>query len=385
MKKLTKVLSLVLATCMVVACFTGCGKSKKNSDTFKIGGIGPLTGGAASYGQGAMNGAQIAVDEINAAGGINGYKIEFKTADDELDNDKSVNAYNSLKDWGMQMLVGTVTSGCCTAVGEYAHEDNMFLLTPSASSVAAIAYDNAFRVCFSDPNQGIASADYIAANKLGEKIAIIYDSSDVYSSGIRDKFVAKAKEHGLNVVAEGAFNSDNNKDFSVQLQAAKNADADLVFLPIYYQQAALILTQARDAEYAPLFFGCDGLDGILGAENFDVTLAEDVVLLTPYVATSAEAASKAFTDKYVAKYNETPNQFAADAYDAVYTIKAAIEKSGATPDMSVSEICDLLKKAMLEISVDGVTGAGITWDADGEPTKAPKAMVIKNGVYEAME
>lgn len=384
MKKMTKALSLALVAVMVVATFVGCGGKKKSSDTFKIGGIGPLTGAAALYGQGAMNGAQIAVDEINEAGGINGYKISFKTADDELDNDKSVNAYNSLKDWGMQMLVGTVTSGCCTAVGEYAHQDNMFLLSPSASSVDAIAYDNAFRVCFSDPNQGIASADYMAQSMKDAKIAIIYDNSDLYSTGIRDKFVAKAKENGLNIVAEGAFNADNNKDFSVQIQSAKNAGADLVFLPIYYQQAALILAQSKDAEYAPTFFGCDGLDGILGVENFDLSLAEGVMLLTPFVASSSQADSKAFTDKYVAKYGETPNQFAADAYDAVYAIKAAVEKANVTPSMSVSEIGDLMKVAMTEISINGATGS-ITWAADGEPTKTPMAMVIKNGVYEAVE
>lgn len=383
-----KILCVLMAVTMIACLFSACGGNddagKTDATTFKIGGIGPTTGENAIYGQAVMNAAQIAVDEINAAGGINGVKIEFKAADDESNAEKSVNAYNDLKDWGMQILLGTVTSTPCIAVVEETHNDNMFMLTPSGTAVECIKYDNAFRVCFSDPNQGIASADYIASQNLGSKIAVIYDSSSAYSAGIYEKFMAEAEVKGLNVVAEEAFTADSNKDFTVQLQQAKNAGADLLFLPIYYQEASLILAQAKNMSYAPKFFGVDGMDGILGLENFDTSLAEGVMLLTPFAADAEDELTQKFVSAYKAKYNEVPNQFAADAYDGIYIIKAAIEKSGATPDMSTEELCNALKGAMTQITVDGVTGLGMTWTADGEPNKAPKGMKIQNGAYVAM-
>ncbi len=352
--------------------------------TLKIGGIGPITGDAAIYGQAVMNAAQLATDEINAAGGVNGMQIEFQFEDDEHDAEKSVNAYNTLKDWGMQMLMGTVTSVPCTAVAAKSAEDNIFQLTPSGSAVESIAVPNAFRVCFSDPNQGIASAQYIGENGLAKKVAVIYNSSDVYSSGIYEKFAAEAANQGLEIVSAEAFTADTKTDFSVQLQKAKEAGAELVFLPIYYTEASIILGQARDMGFAPKFFGCDGLDGLLTVENFDATLAEDVMLLTPFAADAEDEKTQAFVSQYQEKYGEVPNQFAADAYDAMYIIKAAAEQAGITADMSASDMCEAMKTAMTEITVDGLTGAGITWDAEGEPTKAPKAVVIKDGAYKAM-
>ncbi len=348
--------------------------------TFKIGVIGPLTGPAAAYGIAVANGADLAVKEINAAGGINGMMLENKTEDDEHDPEKSVNAYNTLKDWGMQMLVGATTSKPCIAVAAESANDNLFQITPSGSAVECVANDNVFRVCFADPDQGTASAKYIGENKLATKVAIIYDSSTEYSSGIRESFVKEAGNQGIEVVADEAFTADSNTDFSVQLDKAKEAGAELVFLPIYYQEASVILKQAADKEFSPIFFGCDGMDGILTVENFDTSLAEGLMLLTPFSTT--EESSKEFTEAYVAAYGVEPNQFAADSYDAVYAIKAAIEKSGVTPDMEVSAICDGMKAAMTEISIDGLTGAGMTWNAAGEPNKAPKAVKIVNGVYE---
>lgn len=389
MKMWKKAASVMLASAMVVS-LAACGSSgnksggSSDSDTFKIGGIGPTTGDAAIYGTAVKNGIQLAVDEINAAGGINGKQIEYKFEDDQADSEKSVNAYNTLKDWGMQALIGTTTSTPCTAVVEETHSDNMFQLTPSATAVDSIQYDNAFRMCFSDPNQGSASADYIAENKLATKVAIIYNSSDTYSSGIYQTFATEAKAKGLDVVAAEAFTADNKTDFSVQLQQAKDAGADLVFLPIYYTEASLILTQADSMGYDVTFFGCDGLDGILGVENFDTSLTEGVMLLTPFAADATDDLTVNFVTTYNEKFGETPNQFAADGYDAIYTIKAAAEKAGVTADMSNEEICAALKAAMTEITVDGLTGEGITWDASGEPTKAPKAVVIKDGVYTAM-
>lgn len=352
--------------------------------TFKIGGIGPVTGGAAIYGQAVKNGIQIAVDEINAAGGISGAQIEYKFEDDEHDAEKSVNAYNTLKDWGMQLLVGTVTSNPCIAVIEKSKEDNLFQLTPSGSAVKCVQYDNVFRVCFSDPNQGAASAQYIGENKLASKVAVIYDSSDVYSSGIYEKFNSEAANQGIEVVAAEAFTADNNTDFSVQLQKAQDAGAELVFLPIYYSQAALILQQANKMGYAPQFFGCDGLDGLLTVEKFDTSLAENVMLLTPFAADAKDEATQKFVEAYKTAYNEIPNQFAADAYDAVYAIKAAAEQANVTPDMSISDMCEAMKKGMTEITITGVTGENMKWTADGEPDKAPKAVKIVNGVYTAM-
>ncbi|MDD3570223.1 MAG: ABC transporter substrate-binding protein [Lachnospiraceae bacterium] len=352
--------------------------------TFKIGGIGPITGGAAVYGLGVMNGAQLAVDEINAAGGINGSQIEFNFQDDEHDAEKSVNAYNALKDWGMQALMGTVTSTPCIAVADKTAADNMFQITPSGSAVPCIANDNAFRVCFSDPDQGAASAKYIGENKIATKVAVIYDSSDVYSSGIYEKFAAEAPNQGIEIVAAEAFTADSKTDFSVQLQKAKSAGAEMVFLPIYYTEASLILAQSASLDFAPIFFGCDGLDGILNVEKFDTKLAEGVMLLTPFAADAQDDLTKKFVEAYKAAYNDTPNQFAADAYDAIYAIKAAMEDAKVTPDMNVSDICEAMKASMVKISIDGLTGAGMTWNASGEPNKEPKAVKIQNGAYTAM-
>ena len=388
MKKFKKVISLAVA-CVMAMSLAGCGGSgsaESASNTYKIGAIGPATGGAAVYGLAVKNGAELAVKEINAAGGINGYQIEYNFQDDECDNEKSVNAYNTLKDWGMQILVGTTTSGCCVAVAAESSNDNMFQLTPSGSSVDCIKdNDNVFQVCFTDPNQGIGAAQYIGTNGLASKVAVIYDSSDVYSSGIYEKFVQEADNQPFEIVAAEAFTADSKTDFSVQIQKAKDAGAELIFLPIYYSEASLILTQAAGMDYAPKFFGCDGLDGILGVENFDTTLAEGVMLLTPFAADAEDEATQAFVKAYQDAYGETPNQFAADAYDAVYIIKAALEDNGATPADTVTVICDKMKASMAKITVDGLTGEAMSWDGDGAVNKAPKAMQIVNGNYSLIQ
>ena len=389
-----KFISVMLVAAMAVTALTGCGSnsssssSKKDADKYYIGGIGPTTGATAIYGTAVKNGAQIAVDEINEAGGINGKQIEYRFEDDQNDAEKAVNAYNTLKDWGMQMLVGTTTTAPCIAVAGKTASDNMFQITPSASSpdVISSGNGNVFQVCFTDPNQGIASAQYIAENKLATKIGIIYDSSDVYSSGIEEKFEAEAKTQGLNIVSKAAFTADSKTDFGTQLQKAKDAGADLLFLPIYYQEASIILKQADTMGYKPKFFGVDGMDGILTVENFDTKLAEGVMLLTPFAADAKDKAVQNFVKTYKEKYEDTPNQFAADSYDAVYALKAAIEESKATPDMSASDMCDALKGAMTKIKMQGLTGGkdGLTWNESGEVTKSPKAVIIENGAYKAM-
>ena len=391
MKMWKKAASLALASALVVslaACGSKDGGSNSggsDSDVFMIGGIGPTTGDNAIYGTAVENGIQLAVDEINADGGINGYQIEYQFEDDQSDSEKSVNAYNTLKDWGMQMLVGTVTSAPCVAVVEESHADNLFQFTPSATTVEAVQYDNAFRMCFSDPSQGTVSADYIADNSLASKIAVIYDSSDTYSTGIYQSFAAEAEERGLEIVTAQAFTADSSTDFSVQIQKAKDSGAELVFLPIYYQQASLILAQADRAGFAPEWFGVDGMDGILDVEGFDASLAEGLMFLTPFTPDADDEATQTFVANYEKEFGDTPIQFAADAYDCMYVIKAAAEKADVTPDMSVSDMCDAMKSAMTEITIDGLTGKQISWDADGEPSKEPTVVVIKNGAYEVLQ
>ena len=323
-----KTLSMLLAGAMLATALTGCGGSASSSSdsqnsgsdstasgtAFQIGGTGPLTGAAAIYGNAAKNGAQIAVDEINAEGGDIQFELNYQ--DDEHDAEKAVNAYNTLKDWGMQLSLGSVTSKPCEATAAENYSDRIFALTPSASSVAVTeGKDNVFQMCFMDPNQGTASAQYIAEQKLGTKIAIIWKNDDVYSTGIHDKFVEEAKTKGLQVVSDKTFTDASANDFSVQLNDAKSKGADLVFLPMYYQPASLILTQANSMGYKPKFFGVDGMDGILTMEGFDPKLAEGVMLLTPFNADATDEKTASFVKKYKEQFGETPNQFAADAYD----------------------------------------------------------------------
>lgn len=403
--KLKKILAVMLALVMVLS-FAACTKTPGNEDgsdvdpsnldsnnaasEIVIGVSGPLTGGAAQYGNAVVNAAQLAVDEINAAGGVNGTNLKLVSADDEADSgEKAVSAYNSLKDQGMQIFLGTVTSGSCLAVIDKTADDNMFQLTPSASADAVIANDNCFQICFTDSNQGARSAQYIAENNLATKVAVIYDSSDAYSTGIYNNFKKGAADKNLEIVAEQSFTKDSNKDFSAQIQACKTAGADLVFLPIYYTEASLILKAAANADYAPKFFGCDGLDGILSVENFDVKLAEGVMLLTPFAADAEDDATKKFVAAYKAKYNnEIPNQFAADAYDGIYILAELIKANNITADMSASDICDILKVEICKegFSYKGLTGAGsaLTWDNTGAVSKDPMAVVIKDGAYAAL-
>jgi branched-chain amino acid transport system substrate-binding protein len=304
--------------------------------------------------------------------------LELNFQDDEHDAEKAVNAYNTLKDKGMKLLVGTVTSAPCIAVSAESAKDNIFQITPSGSAIDCItAGDNAFRVCFTDPGQGATAADYIADNSLASKIGVIYDSSDVYSSGILEGFQAEAATKGLEIVATEAFTADSKTDFSVQIQKVIDSGAELLFLPIYYQEAALILQQGESLGLNMPVLGGDGLDGLIEQLGTDVAIAQDVMVMTPFAASNPDEKSATFTAAYgELTGGEVPNQFAADAYDAVYAIKAALEKAGITDaSMSASDICDAVKVAMTEITLDGVTGS-TTWTADGEPTKAPQVMKI---------
>ena len=311
--------------------------------TFVLGSCGPLTGSAAIYGQAVVNGAELAVEEINASDST--VKFTFLKQDDEADGEKALNAYNTMMDEGMQVLVGPTTTGASLTVSDQTNADRTFMLTPSASSPDVTKdKDNVFQVCFTDPNQGEAKGAF-------------------------------------EIVSETTFTDATSTDFTVQLTAAKNAGADLVFLPIYYQPASVILSQAKAMSYEPTFFGVDGMDGILTMPGFDASLAEGVMLLTPFSVNSEEAATQSFVKTYTEKYGVEPNQFAADAYDGVYIVKAALEKAGCTADMSSTDICEALIQVMPTLSVDGLTGKAMTWNAEGEVSKAPLAAVIENGEY----
>ena len=395
MKK--KLLALALALTMALS-LAACGGDSSNADStgetsteensgasgtaFKVGVIGPMTGGAAIYGTCVANSAQIAVDEINALGGD--IQFELMVEDDVNDAETSLNAYNALMDDGMQILVGTVTTTPALNVVPQAYEDRVFTITPSASGDDVIENnDNVFQICFTDSNQGSRSAQYINEHFPDAKIAIIYKNDDQYSIGIRDNFKAEADARGMSVVYEGTFTEASQTDFNVQLAAAQSAGADLLFLPISYTPASVILTQANAMGYAPTFFGVDGMDGILTMPGFDASLAEGVMLLTPFSVNSEDAATQSFVKTYTEKYGVEPNQFAADAYDAIYTLYQAIQAAGVTADMSNEEICDALIEVMPTLAVTGLTSAGseMTWDSNGAVSKDPTAVVIENGTY----
>ena len=374
-----KFFAMMLALAMVLAI----GSAAFADDAFKLGGTGPLTGGAAIYGNAAKNGAEIAAEEINALGGI---QIELKYEDDTHDAEKAINAYNTLKDWGMQISLGSVTSKPCEATSAETYDDRIFALTPSASSVAVVdGKDNMFQMCFTDPNQGSASAQYITDKGLASKVAVIWKNDDVYSKGIYETFMAKAAELGLEVVSDTTFNDGNATDFSVQIADAQSKGAELVFLPMYYDAASLILTQAAKIGYAPKYFGVDGMDGILSLEGFDTALAEGVILLTPFNADSADEKTASFVAKYQEKFGEIPNQFAADGYDCVYAYYQALTNAGCTYDMSAEEICDAMIEQFTTMTFSGLTDEGMTWSTDGTASKTPKGMVISNGAYVGLD
>ena len=373
MKKIVALL-LALAMTLSMAAFAGA----EEAVTLKIAHIGPLTGAAAVYGVATSRGAQIAAEEINAAGGK--YKIEIIDEDDTHDAEKAVNAYNDAMDKGAQMIIGTTTTTPCIAVGAVAYEERVFMLTPSASSTAVTeGKDNVYQVCFTDPNQGSASAQYIADKQLGTKVAVIYNNADAYSTGIYQTFAAKAPEVGLEIVSTTTF-TDDTTDFSVQVADAKNNGAELVFLPIYYTPASQILLNAAGIDYKPVWFGVDGMDGILSIEGFDKSLAEGVMLLTPFSADAQDEKTQTFVARYQELYNEVPNQFAADAYDGVYALVAAAEKADVKEGEAAEAICDRMIAAMQELEIAGITG-NMTWSANGEVSKTPTAVVIENGVY----
>ena len=382
MKK--KVLALVMAAVMVFA-MVACGETAPADNTpadsgteaatvLKLGGIGPLTGSYANYGVSVNNGAKVAVEEINAAGGINGMQIELQFQDSQGDPESAVNAYGKLMDWGMNVSLGCVFSGETASVVAAANEDDVLLLTPSGSADNAIAgNDKAFRVCFYDSFQGAAAANYIKDNGLATEVGVFYESDYDYSVGLYNSFVDQCAANGITIKETQTFTTSTNTDFSTQINALVASGVKVVFVPIYAEEASTFLTQAK-GKFADdvYFFGADGLDGILGKVEQDPSIANNVLMLTPFAADSTDPAVKSFVEKYQAAYNAVPDQFAADGYDAVYVIKAAVEKAGSTSG-------EALAKTMTELTVKGVTGE-MTWGADGNTSKPASAILYYDGV-----
>ena len=379
-----KVMSLLAVAVMLIGVLSGCAGETADENAFKIGGTGPLTGGAAIYGNAAKRGAEIAIEEINAMGGI---QFSLKYEDDQHDPEKAVNAYNAVKDWGMVLSLGSVTSKPAEATSTLNKKDRIFALTPSASSTGTVkGKDNVYQMCFMDPNQGYASARYISEKKLATKVAVIYMNDDPYSSGIYETFKDEAGKVGLEIVSATTFANGNDTDFSVQVKEAKDKGAELVFLPMYYQPASLIFIEAKKQNFTPKWFGVDGMDGILTLKGFDKSMAEGVMLLTPFNADATDDKTKAFVAKYQEKYGEVPNQFAADAYDCIYAYKQALEGAGYTTakGVKVDELCTKMIEQFSTMTFSGLTGEGMTWK-DGTVSKSPKGMVIEDGAYKGLD
>ena len=386
MKRLVVMIALVLVMSILM---TSCGSSNQGggepskpdseSKVLRIGGMGPLTGDYANYGLSVRNGAQVAVDEINANGGINVMTVVLDMQDSQADADTAVAAYGKLMDNGMNVSIGTTLSGCMASVSLAAVEDDILLLTPSASNDNCISTnDKAFRICFTDSSQGKFSADYIADHKLADTVAVLYQSDLDYSVGLYESFEAQAEKLGLSIAVVQTFDNNTNTDFSTQINAINGSGAKLVFIPIYAAEASTFLSQAKGKlSEDTLYFGCDGLDGILTKVENDVSIADNVLELTPFSADDPDPNVQSFVNKYKDDYKAAPDQFAADAYDAIYVIKAVIEKANITDPSECSG--ELLASYMTQITVSGITGT-MTWEKNGDTNKDAKAMIIKDGV-----
>lgn len=376
-----KFLCMMMAVLMVLA-MAACGGEHANNGgndtpdatTVKIGGIGPLTGAYANYGLSEKNGAELAVKEINEAGGIAGKQIELSYQDSQGESESAVNAYGKLMDWGMEVSLGCVLSGENASVVAAARDDDVLLITPSGSADKCIdGNDKAFRVCFYDSYQGAAAAQYIKDNNMVDTVGILYQSDNDYSVGLYNAFVAKCGELGITIAETQTFTSSTNTDFSTQVSALVSSGVKLVFIPLYAEEASTFLTQAH-GKFADdvYFFGADGLDGILGKVEQDTSLANNVLMLTPFAADNPAENVQSFVKKYQEAYGATPDQFAADAYDAIYAIKAAVEKAGSTSGAA-------LASALTSLTVEGVTGV-MTWTADGNTNKPANAILYYDGV-----
>lgn len=374
MKTSMKIVAMLMAAMMLACLFTACGKETNSGDkTFLLGCTGPLTGDASSYGISVKNGAQLAVDEVNAAGGVNGIKFTFDMKDDKATAEDAATGYDALMDAGMQISLGSVTSGSCESFASKSVADNLFFMTPSASAANVIANrPNAFRVCFGDPDQGTLAAKELSAKY--EKIGAIYDNSDPYSKGIFEAFDAEMKTLNKEFSTQ-TFDQETKKDFSTQVEALK--DCDVIFLPIYYTEAGLIAKTCAAKNCDALLYGCDGLDGVV--DQIDDTVTNEIKYITPFDVNSSDTKVSSFVTKYKEAFGAAPDQFAADAYDAVYAIAEAMKVANITDaSISASDLCEAVKTAITSSSfqLHGVTGT-MTWDASGACNKEPQVVDIK--------
>ena len=371
MKK-SKVFAMIMAAAMLMSClFAG---SAMADDTWKIGNTGPLTGPASSYGISVNQGAEMAVKEINEAGGVNGYQIEFNMIDDKHNPAEATTGFGQLMDWGMQASLGSVTTGPCEAFGQQAAQYHVFFLTPSASGDNVIQTgDTAFRVCFSDPQQGMLAAQELTSRF--EKIGCIYDTSDAYSSGIYAAFSAEMENLGVEFETF-TFDQDNAKSFSAQVEALK--DCQVIFCPFYYTEASLVAKECSSPGHGDiLLFGCDGFDGL--GDMLDDTVVNPIEYLAPFDVTSEDEQVAKFVENYTNEYGSVPDQFAADGYDCIYTIATLLETAGVDdPSIGYSELADILVGQITseDFSFDGITGT-MTWDASGSCTKDPVILVLQ--------
>ena len=366
------------AMSILAGCSSNGGDSGSASGdaSFKIGTIGPLTGANASYGKSVTQGVELGCKDFSTKE----LPLASKAEDDQADGEKAVNAFNTLLDWGMQALVGPTTTGASVAVAaECGNDPKTFMITPSASSEDVTkGKDCVFQVCFTDPNQGVNAAKFLAQKYADEKFVLFYNSGDAYSSGIADAFKAQAAESKLEIVDEETFKDDSATSFTNQLTKAKQAGATMIFAPIYYTPASVLLKNAKDMGYEMTLMGTDGMDGLLSVEGFDTSLAEGVLLMTPFSADDEKNAD--FVKAYKDEYDETPNQFAADAYDCVHAIVEAIDKAGIDITADGADIADDLARAMRKIKIEGLTGE-LTWNDEGQVEKPATAYVIQDGKY----
>ena len=372
-----KFLSIALAAVVSVAALAGCGGSAgnytANNTEFFIGATGPLTGDTSSYGTSVNEGAMLAIEEINAAGGLNGVTFKYEMKDDKSTAADAATGYDTLFEAGMNVAIGSVTSGSCDSFASKADEDSLFFITPSASAANVIENrPTAFRVCFGDPDQGTLAAEEIT--KEYTKIGAIYDTSDPYSKGIFDAFEAKMKELGKEFDAQ-SFDAENKKDFTTQIEALK--DCEVIFLPIYYTEAGLIAKAAAAKGCEALLFGCDGFDGV--ADQVDDSVKNVIKYITPFDVNSKDATVAKFVENYKAAYDgKVPDQFAADGYDAVMAIYEAMKAANVTdPTISPAELSKVIIPAITadDFVYVGATGE-MTWDESGACTKVPQIVVL---------
>ena len=376
-----KVIAAVMALVMMfglTACSGGANYTENNTE-FVIGVSGPLTGAAAVYGVAVQNSAQMAVDEINAAGGLNGVMFKFIATDDTHDATKVAANYASMFEGGMQVSLGTVTTAPALEFKQLSVEDNVFFLTPSASGDKVPEFDNGYQMCFADGNQGKVAAEYV--NSLGlSEIGIFYKSDDAYSNGIFEQF--KDNLDPSIATVETVFTGDAS-DFSSQISTLK--ECAFIFMHIYYQPASIFMTQAKGiiADDA-VYYGCDGFDGLAGQFDDFSVIPQEVSMLSHFDSNATEGMAAEYIAKYTEKFGtDTLNQFGASAYDCVYAIyyamQAAIE-AGETIEVTISasDLCEILKAQFQGgFSYSGVTGENITWDETGYVAKGAVKYTLK--------